>query len=157
MLRKMIALGLLLLTSVAMRGQNSGIDSTAVWNRLLENTELANTLDALGREVKAQVLEQMPLLSKVTVGELDDSIRTIGRQYLDEHVMPLLKQHFTLDDAIEINAFYQTVAGSKLKEVQQGLSTQMTNNLHQYSTRLNQAVTEILQRAANTPSGQPDN
>ena len=136
------------------RAQTLQIDSAAVWQQLLAHTELAHTLQALGEEVKGRVVKQMPLLSKLAVRELDDTLSIMTQRYLVQHVLPVLKKHLTLDDAIEINAFYGTVAGSKLKEMQLGLAAEMTAELQPFCKELNSKITDLLHRAAET---NPDN
>lgn len=120
--------------------------TTDVWEELAENSETMSSLSALGRELKLQLLDQMPNLADTTLNEVMDSVQVMVKNYMYEKTIPVLKKHFTEDDARQIVAFYQTPVGRKVREEQPLVMLEMSKEMADFSKSLNDMVMAVLEK-----------
>lgn len=117
-----------------------------VWEELAESSETMSSLSALGRELKLQLLDQMPNLADTTLNEVMDSVQVMAKNYMYEKTIPVLKKHFTEDDARQIVAFYQTPVGQKVREERPLVMLEMSKEMADFSKALNDKVMAVLEK-----------
>ncbi|MDD7251552.1 MAG: DUF2059 domain-containing protein [Prevotellaceae bacterium] len=141
---------LIILLAVALLpawAQTPETEEQKVWEEFVEGSETFGTLQALAEEIKQQLREQQPSMSDSVMQQVSDTIQTVIGQYVHKVIIPAYQRHFTLEEAKEINAFFRTPVGSKLRRTEIQMTEEMTGQLDNFGTELDNRLMEVFKKA----------
>lgn len=146
-MKKIILILLPLLTVTCTFAQTATTDTNSVWLELVDNTQSLSSMEVLTQELKQQIKDKMPNITDSTLQQVMDTMDTMILEYVKNSVIPACKQQFSLQEAQQINAFYRSPLGTKLKEAQPLIIEQTSKDLLTFGSSLNDKIMNMLEQA----------
>ena len=120
-------------------------DEKAVWVEFIENAGLGSQLEGIKPLMQQLISQNQPSLPDSISGRISELMQTEMQNLFVTVVIPTYSRHFTLDEIRQINNFYRTPIGKKLKEKSPQISKELVSALPEWQQKLLPKMMEIME------------
>lgn len=142
----LFALGLNLAVHAQNQPEKPSKEELEIWKTFIENAGMGAQLEGIRDLITTSLRQNAPDMPPKLAEELSEELHKSIQQFIVTYVIPSYRKHFTLEEIKQINAFYQTPVGKKMKEKTPLISQEMIANMQEWNKELTPKINDIVSR-----------
>lgn len=142
----LFALGLNLTAHAQNQPEKLSKEELAVWQTFVENAGMGTQLEGIRDLITTSLRQSAPDMSPKLAEELSEELHKSIQKFIVAYVIPCYRKHFTLADIKQINAFYQTPVGKKMKEKAPVISKEVMGSIQEWQNEIGPKINDIISR-----------
>lgn len=142
----LFALGLNLTAHAQNQPEKLSKEELAVWQTFVENAGMGTQLEGMRNLIIPSIRQNYPDMPPKLIEEMSNELHRSIQDFTVNYVIPCYRKHFTLNEIKQINAFYQTPVGKKMKEKTPVISQELLTDMQEWQNKLRPKIADIISR-----------
>lgn len=121
-------------------------EEAAIWHEYIESAGMGQQLEGM-RDLFLQTFKaQKPDIDEKCAEELATAMQQEMQNFMTTVILPALKKFYTLDDIKQINAFYRTPVGKKMKALTPAMTAEIARKIGPWQKSMVETLQKITEK-----------